>query len=367
MSSNQPIRLAMIRCDSHAYWFAPFFGEVDPAVLSTYSNDAPTRQSIHHYGCAVGNYRQMAIEPVPGFVVTKLYDRVGDRDADNTDPEALQYGSYPGRANELSNTLLSHPQVCHTIDELLEDIDAVFIADSSSPKDGSDHLELVRPFLERGIPSFVDKPFASTFADAQEMVNLAKANNTPLMNASLLEHTDTGKGFRRRFDEIGEPGLLVVKGVGFGNAAVGHGIAAAHGLFGHGVESVECMGACPEPGKTHWNRADTAYYIEHLLLHYADGRQAMVMNTSSDWYPRTSEFFCSAYSNLGAVHSHGIGDREFLTGGTAIVTLFRQMIETGEPSIPYEHMLELMAIIETARIAQKEKRRAKLSEVYDRH
>jgi hypothetical protein len=223
MSSNQPIRLAMIRCDSHAYWFAPFFGEVDPAVLSTYSNDAPTRQSIHYYGCAVGNYRQMAIEPVPGFVVTKLYDRVGDRDADNTDLEALQYGSYPGRANELSKTLLSHPQVCHTIDELLEDIDAVFIADSSSPKDGSDHLELVRPFLERGIPSFVDKPFASTFADAQEMVDLAKASNTPLMNASLLEHTDTGKGFRRRFDEIGEPGLLVVKGVGFGNAAVGHG------------------------------------------------------------------------------------------------------------------------------------------------
>jgi hypothetical protein len=92
----------------------------------------------------------------------------------------------------------------------------------------------------------------------------------------------------------------------------------------------------------------------------------MVMNTCNDWYPRTSEFFCSAYSKLGAVHSPGIGDREFLSGGTAIVTLFRQMIETGEPSIPYEHMLELMAIIETARIAQKEKRRAQLSEVYDR-
>jgi len=365
MSNNKPTRIAIIRCDSHAYWFAPFLDEIDASVLATASDDAPTRQGIHHFFCDVTHYGQLAFNPVPGFVITKLYDRVGDRNADNTDPEALQYGSYPGRALALSEALVSRPQVCHTIEELLEDIDAVFIADSSGPKDGADHLELVRPFLEHGIPSFVDKPFAATFADAREMIDLAIANNTPLMNASLLAHTDTGKAFRRRFAEIGEPGLLVVKGAGFCNAAVGHGIAAAHGLFGYGVESVECMGAGPGSEKKHWNLANAAYYIEHLLLHYPDGRQAMVMNTTHEWMQSTSEFYCSAYSNLGVVHSPGIGNREFLSGGTAIVKLFRQMIDTGMPPIPYEHILERIAILEAARIAQKEGRRVALTEVWD--
>lgn len=40
-------RVAIVRCDSHAYWYAPFLSEVDPLVLATYSDDAPTRQSVH--------------------------------------------------------------------------------------------------------------------------------------------------------------------------------------------------------------------------------------------------------------------------------------------------------------------------------
>ena len=366
MTSEKKRKLAMVRCDSHAYWYAPFLVDVDPQILATYDNDAPTRQSIHHYGCAVGNYQKMAIERVPGFEISKIFDRVGDRDPDNTDPEALQYGTYPGRAIAFANTLLNcSPEVCHTIEEAAQDVDGAFISDSSSPRDGGDHLELARPFLERGIPCFVDKPFASTLSDAVEMVELAKANKTPLMNASLLTHTDTGKLFRRRFDEIGTPGLLLVKGVGFSNGAVGHGICAAHGLFGYGVESVEQMGAGPQEGQEHWNRANTAHYLEHLLLHYPDGRQAVVMNTCNDWYPRTSEFYCSAYGNQGVVHSPGIGDRQFLSGGTAIVKLLAQMIDTGQPPIPYEHILEPIAIIEAARIAQTEGRRVPLREAYD--
>ena len=48
MSDNDLIRLAVVRCDSHAYWFAPYLDEVDPLVLATHSEDAPTRQEVHH-------------------------------------------------------------------------------------------------------------------------------------------------------------------------------------------------------------------------------------------------------------------------------------------------------------------------------
>lgn len=364
MADDRTRRVAIVRCDSHAYWYAPFLAPVRPDVLATYDDDAPTRQSVHYYASAVGDYRRLAVEPVGGLVVTRVFDRVGDRDAANEDPERLQYGTYPGRARAFCDTFVERPAVCHTIAEAMEDVDAAFICDSSSPKDGADHLALARPFLERGIPCFVDKPFAATLADAREMVRLAREHGTALLHASLLSHTEVGLSFRRRFAEIGEPGLLVVKGVGFSNGAVCHGIALAHCLFGHGVEAVQYMGAGPGEAE-HWNLASAQNFLEYLLLEYRDGRHAVVMNTKNDWYPRTSEFYASAYSKRGVVHSPGIGDREFMSAGPVVAGLFRDMIDTRRPPVPYEHALESMAIIEAARLAQREHRRVAISAVWD--
>ncbi len=234
---------------------------------------------------------------------------------------------------------------------MLEDVDAAYIADSSSPGDGADHLELARPFLERGIPTFVDKPFAPTLADAKEMVRLAKENNTPLMNASILAHTDVGKHFKRRFDEIGEVGLVIVKGVGPSNSGIVHGLALAQGLVGYGVEWVESIGSIPQ---------------ECILCHYPSGLEAFVISAPIGVFERTCTFHCSAYSKLGVVHCPGICEPEFHTGTRRIVELFRQMIDTGEPPIPYEHILEPIAIIEAARIAQKTGKRVALREVYEK-
>lgn len=363
MPETDSIRVAVVRCDSHAYWFAPYLDEVDPAVLATNSEDAPTRQEVHHLGCVRGDYATMAIGRVPGFEITKVFDRVGDRDADNTDPELLQYGSYPGRGRAFCETLVRRPRLCDTIAQTAEDVDAAFICDSSSPLDGADHLELARPFLENGIPCFVDKPFASTLADARQMIDLARAGNTVLMSASILAHTDVGKAFRRRFEEIGEPGLLTVKGVGFDNACAGHGIAAALSLFGHGVESVECMGLNPRYDRKLWSRSGTKHCIEHLLLHYPDGRQALVMCSPHKWFTADSEFFCSAYGKGGVLHSRGIGILQFPPATRRIVEMFGTMVRTGEPPVPYEHILEPITIIEAARVGQQEGRRVSLREV----
>ena len=361
---DKTIRLSIVRCDSHAYWYAPFLGEIDVARLSTFSPDAPTRQSVYHYSAKVGNYQELATTPVPGFDVTKVFDRVGDRDGMNTDPEQLQYGSYPGRAEEFAKTFVTPPRVCHTLEETAEDVDAAFIADSSSPKEGADHLALARPFLEKGIPCFVDKPFALGLADAQAMIDLAKRNGTALMSSSLLSHTEPGNFFKSRLAELGEPGLLVVKGAGYRQGAVIHGLSLALAMFGGGVQSVECMGLRPGDIETHWNLANPDYCLEHILLQYPDGRQAMVMNTG--FYPPTSEFYCSAYSTKGTIHSPGIGDHEFISAGAPIIRLFRRLVQTGQPVIPYDDILEPIAIIDAALLAQKEGRRVALAELWQR-
>jgi len=347
MSGGKETRVALIRCDTHAYWFGAFMDEVDPLILYEDNEEAPTRACIHHYFKEHTCVNRLKIERVPRFVITKIFDNIPEKGWDDEGRPILQYGSYPGRAEELSRTFKSHPKICETLEEMVEDVDAAYIADSSAPGDGSDHLELVRPFLEKGIPCFVDKPIADTLADAKEIIRLAQENNTTVMSASILSHTKVGKLWRRRWDEIGDVKLLVAIGIGPANAAVIHGLGLVEGMVGYGVESVECVGKEPQ---------------ECMLLHYPEDLEVVLVN-SPDVFPRTCSFRCSAYSKEGDLHSPLIGDPEFYTGTQRIIEFFREMVDTGKPPIPYEHILEPIAIMEAARRAMDERRCVELKEV----
>ncbi|MFH0965008.1 MAG: Gfo/Idh/MocA family oxidoreductase [Planctomycetota bacterium] len=347
MAGKKKTRVALVRCDTHGYWFGAFMDEVDPLILYQDHEDAPTRACIHHYFKDHTSVSRLKIERVPGFVITKIFDNIPENGRDKEGGPILQYGSYPGRAKEFSRTFKSHPKICETLDEMVRDVDAAYIADSSAPGDGADHLELVRPFLEKGIPCFVDKPIAKTLADAKEIIRLAQAHNTCVMSASILSHTKVGKLWRKRWDEIGDVKLLVAIGVGPADAAVIHGLGLVEGMVGYGVESVECIGTIQQ---------------ECMLLHYPDQLEVVLLN-SPDVFPRTCSFRCSAYSKTGDLHSPWIGDPEFYTGTQRIIELFRQMVDTGKPSIPYENVLEPIAIMEAARIAKEKGKRVQLREV----
>ena len=54
--------------------------------------------------------------------------------------------------------------------------------------DGSVHLERAMPFLKRGMPTYVDKPFACSLADARAMFKVAMESHVPLMSSSSLRY-----------------------------------------------------------------------------------------------------------------------------------------------------------------------------------
>ena len=97
-------------------------------------------------------------------------------------------------------------------------------------------------------------------------------------------------------------------------------------------------------------------------MHYPDGLEVTLIN-APPVFPRSCSFRCSAYSNEGDLHSPLIGDPEFYTGTQRIIELFREMVDTGKPSIPYEHILEPIAIMDAARRARDERRCVELKEV----
>lgn len=69
-------------------------------------------------------------------------------------------------------------------EELIGQIDAVMI----EVQDGSVHLQQARPFLEAGVSTFVDKPLACSAREAQQLVDLAAANDVPLFSSSSLRY-----------------------------------------------------------------------------------------------------------------------------------------------------------------------------------
>ncbi len=338
----EKIRLGLIRCDTHGYYFGAMLAPCDPLLLQ--KND----YVVHHYFSDIYDAKKLTMPKVQGFDLEKVYDYKLEK------------------AEAFAGTFLDKPQVCSTVEEMTEGIDAVFIGDCDGG--GGDHLKLAVPFLKKGIPTFVDKPFAATLEDARAIIQLAEKHHAPLFNSSILSVVPTADRFKRRFDEIAPVGLGVVKGVGGafsqdlkGEAVTGgleerlayiiHGISLAINLFGKGVEWVECMGTLP---------------MEYLHLHLRSGMEVMVFNTSIDIFPESCSFFAEAYSKRGAIHSPPIGDPEFIAGGAEILRLFKQMIRTGKPPVPYEDILEHIAVVEAGQIAQREGKRGYLEDILGR-
>jgi len=322
----------MINLDLHAQYYAALMGEYDPIEL----RDDPVgrgQSAFFYHFLQYSDPRQLTTPAVEGFELTRFWDPTDSQLAQNM---ARIFNPNSG-------------VVCETLEELSDDVDLVFIADCNG--DGSDHLQWATPGLTKGVPTFVDKPLAYEYDEAREIVALAQASRVPMVSLSMLGHTPQVLQFRHRFAELGEPEFGLVKGGGASMAGHIHAISLAQALFGTGVAAVECMG-----------QTELAY----VHLDY-DGRPerpsaGVVLNCDSGGTYHCS-MYASAYSSLGAIHSPPIGDFEFPFGAAAILRLLQQAVVTGESPVPYEDMLECVAIATVARRAQAERRRVCLSEI----
>ena len=362
---SRKIRLAIVRCDTHGYYFGMLMARCDPLAIERHN------KIVHFYATDWYDPKHIILPTTYDFEIVACHDPVD-----------------VARAEEFSAAFLGKPRVCRSVEEMTDGIDAAFVGDCDGG--GGDHLKLATPFLRKGIPTFVDKPFASTLKDAKAIVALAEKHKAPLYNSSILSEVIAADSFKRRFPEIGPEGanwtelaqaavglgckpsqvggvkLGVVKGVGgaISQENVGardqlggiedrlayiiHGIALAINVFGKGVEWVEAMGTLP---------------LEYLHLHLTSGRDVIILNTGVDVFPERCSFYVEAYSKMGAIHSGPIGDPEFLRGADRIVKKLRRMVRTGTPPTAYDDILEHIAVVEAGQIAQRKGERVFIKDI----
>lgn len=219
-------------------------------------------------------------------------------------------------------------QIVGSPQEMMGKIDAVCV----EANDGQVHLDHVRPFLEAGIPAFVDKPFACSVADAKEMARLAKAKGVALFSASSLRYAPEVASVAARRDALG-----AVVGVD------AHSPAGLHprnpGLFNYGIHGVEILYALMGPGCSEVACFSTEG-TDVVMGRWADGRLGTLRGARAGAHAYGFTAFC----DKGVVQS---------PAGTEFIyrDLLREivkMFQTGTPPIDIRETVEIVAFIETA-------------------
>lgn len=127
---------------------------------------------------------------------------------------------------------------------LLGKIDGVLV----ESVDGMVHLERALPFIEAGLPVWIDKPLTCSTSEAKQLVEAARKRNVPIMSASALRYDLSVQDVQGRIAEGGRvlgvdaftPASTHPRNPGLFHYAV-HGVEMVYALMGTGCQRVRCV------------------------------------------------------------------------------------------------------------------------------
>ena len=91
--------------------------------------------------------------------------------------------------------------------DMIGQVDAVIL----SRDDPENHWEMAHPFIEAGIPIFIDKPLAGTLEDLSYFAN-ANASGKLIMSCSSMRYSSEARNAKIEFPSLGKLELIVATG-----------------------------------------------------------------------------------------------------------------------------------------------------------
>lgn len=219
-------------------------------------------------------------------------------------------------------------EVCDSPEQLTDGTHAGLIADSGE----FDKTKYAPPFLEKGMPLFVDKPLAGSGDEARGIVDIAAEHDAPLMSCSGYRWADGAEEMRAHLAGLGKIELLQgVCGQGKYHVYAIHPIEFAYGILGPGTESVINVGA-EDRDIVRLRRADGKQVL--LTMYWREvirGGLHFTVCGSEGWY---------SIDQMG--HPY-----------TRMMTEFVKMCETRQMPISGDEMVEVIRVVEAARISRE--------------
>ena len=196
--------------------------------------------------------------------------------------------------------------------------------------DPADHHRLAMPFLEAGVPTFIDKPFTDNLGEARELVSTARATGAVLFSSSPWKWSPTVQDLAKSLDSLGSVRTAVASGPGVEGPFfyVTHSVETLQYLFGIGVEHVSCV------------RGDLHHAI---TLQYRDGRVGFV-NAMREvgWVRHVVVYGENGYLEADITNAH----RD--EGQIRTVVEFLHAVRSGKPPLPLEYPEEATKIMVAA-------------------
>jgi predicted dehydrogenase len=294
MSTGPELRLAMlgmIEGNGHPYSWSAIVNGYDPAEMA----------KCPYAGIPVYLGRQpLESVRIPGARVTHIWT---DDPAD---------APLVAKASVIQN-IVSKPE------DVIDHVDAVVIATD----DGNDHVRRARPFVEAGLPVFIDKPMATNIDDLRQFVRWQREGKV-LLSTSGMRYAPEMRLSDEQKTHLGDLRWITSFTCKTWERYGIHALEAVYPLLGPGFVSAQTQ---------HLPGSDLVH------LRHESGVQISIGAIHD------------AYGSFGAVHFYGTkGDLPLKLADTysafrAQLVAFIDMLRTGKPPFEFQQTVELMAII----------------------
>lgn len=315
---DQPIRIGMLGMtegNAHPFsWSAMINGAYDPELMQAYCKELyPT---IPAY---LGKQPKQTLG-IPGVKVTHIC-----------------FTGYAERKDaEICAKINGIPNVVDTPEEMLGQVDAIICATDQ----GHEHVERIRPFVEAGLPIFIDKPLTDNEEDLRTIVDWYK-NGAHFMSSSSMRYLKELEPFYENHYELGKLRYICSPMAKYWETYGMHALEAIFPLLGQGFQWVQNVG----------DHKSAMVHLYHESGCHVDIPMGYGMHTTG-----------IAIMGEGGAVTVSSGDSYYAFKKQ--LDRFVQFLRTGKADHPFEDTIEMAKII-AAGIRSREEggRRVYLSEL----
>ncbi len=213
-------------------------------------------------------------------------------------------------------------------EDVIGQVDAVIIATD----DGDNHIKRAAPFIEAGLPIFVDKPMATNIEDLRRFISWEREGNF-ILSSSGMRYAPEAINLRSSLKELGDLRWLSSTSIKLWNT---YGIHALEGIFplvGAGFESI---------------RLEKGQHSVIAHLNHRSGAQV------------TLPVLKDGFGSFGLIQACGTGGSRQIrltdtyTAFRGQLVAFVEALRRQAPPFPFTETIELMAVIIAGRRSLKE-------------